>query len=174
MKKQNTYQNGINNLALNITLGHPANKEFLVFVSSFMSIDLDYLKWRWCCCLDVDLTWSYNEHYSLHSDYSWLLPWWNNKASERVKPDKKKKNSSLPLCFGTNIFELHLIMTFCEQVYFAVHSRVIPPHASIFKVYDLKGSWKGWKVNKSKVVENIILRDMDSGFCFFLDPLTRE
>jgi hypothetical protein len=85
-----------------------------------------------------------------------------------------KKNSSLPLCFGTNIFELHLIMTFCEQVCFAVHSRVIPPHASIFRVYDLKGSWKGRKVNKSKVVENVILKDMDSGFRFFLDPLIRE
>ncbi|KAJ6940454.1 hypothetical protein NC651_006559 [Populus alba x Populus x berolinensis] len=60
------------------------------------------------------------------------------------------------------------------NVYFAVHSRVIPPHASIFRVSDLKGSWKGRKVNKSKVVENIMLKDMDLGFLFYLDPLIRE
>lgn len=65
-------------------------------------------------------------------------------------------------------------MTFCEQVYFSVYSRVIPSDASIFRVFDLKGSWKGRKINKPRAKENIILKDMDFGFRFYLDPLIRE
>ncbi|CAK7348782.1 unnamed protein product [Dovyalis caffra] len=59
-------------------------------------------------------------------------------------------------------------------VYFAVHSRVIPSDANILGVYDLKGSWKGRKINKSRVKDNIILKDMDFSFRFYLDPLIQE
>ncbi|KAL9348237.1 hypothetical protein Peur_059603 [Populus x canadensis] len=60
------------------------------------------------------------------------------------------------------------------KVYFSVYSRVIPSDASIFRVFDLKGSWKGRKINKPRAKENIILKDMDFGFRFYLDPLIRE
>ncbi|KAL9385359.1 hypothetical protein Peur_022369 [Populus x canadensis] len=47
------------------------------------------------------------------------------------------------------------------KVYFSVYSRVIPSDANIFRVFDLKGSWKGRKINKPRAKENIILKDMD-------------
>ncbi|KAJ6872934.1 hypothetical protein NC651_031926 [Populus alba x Populus x berolinensis] len=60
------------------------------------------------------------------------------------------------------------------KVYFSVYSRVIPSDANIFRVFDLKGSWKGRKINKPRAKENIILKDMDFGFRFYLDPLIQE
>ncbi|KAG5219128.1 phosphatidylinositol phosphate kinase [Salix suchowensis] len=60
------------------------------------------------------------------------------------------------------------------KVYFSVYSRVIPSDANIFRVFDLKGSWKGRKINKPRAKENSILKDMDFSFRFYLDPLIHE
>lgn len=65
------------------------------------------------------------------------------------------------------------ILTFNEQVYFAVFGSIFPSEICIHECYDLKGTSIGRAENKVTVQERPLHKDLDFDLCFYVDPLVR-
>lgn len=60
------------------------------------------------------------------------------------------------------------------QVYFAVMSNVLQSDLHLHRRYDLKGSSRGRNFNKVIVHEEIVYKDIDLDFYFYLEPSLRN
>ncbi|CAN1793764.1 Phosphatidylinositol 4-phosphate 5-kinase 10 [Linum perenne] len=84
-----------------------------------------------------------------------------------------KKNPSTLL---SALYGVHVVKPIAggSKVYFGVLSNVIPSDVNMYRIYDLKGSSRGRPVKKVRDHVNIISKDPDFDFKFYLDPSIHE
>lgn len=75
----------------------------------------------------------------------------------------------------TTLYGLHVVRPIGGiKVYFAVMSNVLQSDLHLHRRYDLKGSSRGRNFNKVIVHEEIIYKDIDLDFYFYLEPSLRN
>ncbi|CAI0469856.1 unnamed protein product, partial [Linum tenue] len=81
-----------------------------------------------------------------------------------------------PASLLSALYGVHVVKPIAggSKVYFGVLQNIIPSNVNMYRVYDLKGSSRGRPVKKTRLYGNVIYKDPDFDFSFYLDPYVHE